>query len=380
MRKSNKIKLQSCLTFLFIVFLFVGVAAIIFVFIKIQAEVKILFGAPENSLSITKKILYTSKLYISGDKLLMNQNDLTENNYFEIVPGETVGQISYRLKTNDLIIDQEIFKDYLIYKGYDRKIQSGYFRIEPEMSGIQIAEKITSLVPDKVRFNILPGWRVEEIAAILPQSGIGIDSEEFLMLVYQPSPEWVLDGYQNFENLEGFLFPGEYLIDRETSTKEFINFFLKTFDESVTPDIYQALEAKNLTIQEAVILASIVQREAVQVEEMPLIASVFLNRHNIGMKLESDPTVQYAVGYKVDQASWWTNPLSLSDLQTDSEFNTYLYAGLPPHPICNPSLSAIQAIAFATESPYYYFRATCDGSGFHNFSETYEEHLSKGCP
>jgi UPF0755 protein len=189
-----------------------------------------------------------------------------------------------------------------------------------------------------------------------------------------------LDPYHTLGNLEGYLLPGEYLIDREISIDDFINTFLISFENNIQSDWSQALESKNLTIHEAVILASIVQREAVHIEEMPMIASVFINRHKIGMKLDSDPTVQYAIGYNVEQATWWTNPLSLEDLQFDSVFNTYLYSGLPPHPICNPSLSAIQAVAFASETPYYYFRATCDGSGFHDFSETYEEHLGKSCP
>lgn len=315
-----------------------------------------------------------------GDQLLIVQNDLSENYYFEIVPGESIGQISFRLESNNLILDEEIFRDFLIYKGYDRKVQSGYFRISPDMNGVEIAEKITSLIPDKVRFNILPGWRAEEIAAVLPQSGITVDPTEFLTLINNPSIGGILDNFSSLNHLEGYLYPGEYLIDREISTSDFINEFLESFIQNIPSEIYGALEAKNLSMQDALILASLVQREAVRSEEMPMIASVFLNRYQIGMKLDSDPTVQYSVGYNEKQMTWWTNPLSLADLQIDSKFNTYLYPGLPPHPICNPGLSAIQAVAFAVESPYYYFRATCDGSGLHNFSETYEEHLSKGCP
>jgi len=193
MNKSKRTKLQSCLTFLLLVFLFALVISIVFAFVILQNEVKNIYGPPETNLSLSKKILYTTKLYLAGDKLFLDQNGLTENYYFEIVPGETVGQISYRLKSTELITDQQIFEDFLIYKGYDRRIQSGYFRIEPDMNGIEIAEKITSLVPDKVRFNILPGWRVEEIATILPQSGLNINPEEFLALVHNPSPEWVID-------------------------------------------------------------------------------------------------------------------------------------------------------------------------------------------
>lgn len=97
------------------------------------------------------------------------------------------------------------------------------------------------------------------------------------------------------------------------------------------------------------------------------------------MKLEADPTVQYAIGYNTTQGIWWTNPLSVDDLKFDSPFNTYVYAGLPPTPISNPGLDALNAVAFPAETPYYFFRARCDGSGFHNFAVTFEEHLGNGC-
>jgi UPF0755 protein len=85
------------------------------------------------------------------------------------------------------------------------------------------------------------------------------------------------------------------------------------------------------------------------------------------------------VGYNKKQETWWTNPLSLEDLKANSPFNTYIYTGLPPHPICNPSLQAIQAVAYAADTPYFYFRARCDSSGKHEFARTYEEHLLNEC-
>jgi len=113
--------------------------------------------------------------------------------------------------------------------------------------------------------------------------------------------------------------------------------------------------------------------------EQPLIASVYLNRFRIGMKLDADPTVQYAIGYNILQQTWWTNPLSLLDLQLNSPYNTYIYADLPPTPISNPDLSALRAVAFPEETTYYFFRAKCDKSGFHEFSESFDEHLGKAC-
>jgi UPF0755 protein len=98
------------------------------------------------------------------------------------------------------------------------------------------------------------------------------------------------------------------------------------------------------------------------------------------MKLDSDPTVQYALGYNSTQNTWWTNPLTANDLQTQSPYNTYLNAGLPPGPIANPSISALQAVAFPAQTPYYYFRARCDGSGRHLFAATLEEQVKNACP
>ena len=132
-------------------------------------------------------------------------------------------------------------------------------------------------------------------------------------------------------------------------------------------------------MHQALILASIIEREAILDEEMPLIASVFLNRLDQNMQLAADPTVQYALGYNSNQNSWWTNPLSLEDLKYQSPYNTYIHVGLPPGPICNPGLNALQAVAMPAQSDFFYFRAACDGSGSHNFAVTFEEHLENGC-
>jgi UPF0755 protein len=121
-----------------------------------------------------------------------------------------------------------------------------------------------------------------------------------------------------------------------------------------------------------------VEREAILDEEMPTIASVFLNRLSSEMKLDSDPTVQYAAGFNHTQNTWWTNPVV--DTEIDSPYNTYLHPGLPPGPIGNPSLEALQAVAFPAQTGYYYFRAACDHSGRHVFAVTYEEHINNGCP
>jgi UPF0755 protein len=245
-------------------------------------------------------------------------------------------------------------------------MQSGDFTLSPAQSALEMAYALMDATPSEVPFAILAGWRLEEIAESLPTSGLRIAPEVFLAEAQR-------------RNLEGYLLPGVYSTPRTATAKTLLDGLSAAFEAALTPELRAGFDNQGLTMNEAVRLASIVERETVVVDEMPLIASVFFNRLAIGMKLETDPTVQYAVGYNEDQSTWWTNPLSVADLKFDSPYNTYLYPGLPPGPICSPSPEALRAVAFPAQTPYYYFRAACDGSGRHNFAETYEEHVGNEC-
>jgi UPF0755 protein len=219
---------------------------------------------------------------------------------------------------------------------------------------------------------------MEEVADALPTSGLKISPEEFVSVASSAPPG--IDYLPPSASTEGFLFPDTYILSRDTGPDELVEILLRNFSLHLTSDIREGFARQDLEPYQAVILASIVQREAVQAEEQPQIASVFLNRLAQGMKLDSDPTVQYALGYDPVGSTWWTNPLSSEDLQVDSPYNTYLYPGLPPGPIANPSLGALRAVALPAQTPYQYFRARCDGSGLHLFAETFEEHLENACP
>jgi UPF0755 protein len=246
------------------------------------------------------------------------------------------------------------------------------------MSPIAIARELQDATPEEVNFVILPGWRMEEIAASLTTSGLTFSAEEFLTAARSPHPDF--DFLANATTTEGFLYPDSYIVPRGVTANDFVNGLLRNFALHLTPDLTNEYQRTGLTVYQAVTLASLVEREAVQDEEKPSIASVYLNRFKINMKLDADPTVQYALGFSPLQQSWWTSPLTLVDLQVNSPYNTYIYAGLPPTPIANPSLEALRAVAFPAETNYLYFRAKCDGSGFHEFSETFDEHLTNECP
>jgi UPF0755 protein len=259
------------------------------------------------------------------------------------------------------------FRNFLIYSGLDTRIQAGDYDLSPALPAIEIAYILLDATPTEVPFAVLAGWRLEEIAESLPNSGLNI------------SPALFLEEAQN-RNVDGYLFPGIYIVPRDISVQDLLEVLTTAFEKAVTNEMRTSFSNQGLSVNEAVRLASIVEREAVLDQEKALIASVFLNRLAIGMKLEADPTVQYALGYNEVQETWWTNPLSADDLKFDSPYNTYQYGGLPPGPICNPSSESLRAVAYPAQTPYYYFRATCDESGQHNFAETYDQHLGNACP
>ncbi|GAG39770.1 unnamed protein product, partial [marine sediment metagenome] len=167
-----------------------------------------------------------------------------------------------------------------------------------------------------------------------------------------------------------------YRLPADASAGDLIRTMLFTFGQRVTQEIRQAIAGQGLTLHGAVTLASIVEREARLPDERPIIASVFLNRLVQGIKLEADPTVQYAIGYQEATGEWWKRPLLYADLEIDSPYNTYRYAGLPPGPIANPGLSSIEAVAYPAETGYLFFVLDCtaEQAGRHVFAETFEEH------
>lgn len=380
MAKKKRNTLRTVFYFLSLILLCIISLVLLWRADQVLAEVRQKYGPADEKLNLLQKSNYIIELYVNGERLLSPNLNMNNEEVFEISFGETVGQVTYRLEQEKIISDGDLFKKYLIYRGYDRKIQAGVFWIEPNMNAVQVAEKLINSTPEKIQFNILPGWRSEEIAASLPRSGLSIDPIEFLSIIRNPPISGLPEGFPKVATLEGYLLPDEYLFDRDAKLDDFIRIITGNFFNLVSSEIMNSLNEKNITLEEAIILASIVERESILDEEMPLIASVFINRYKIGMKLDSDATVQYALGYNQSQGTWWTNPLSNQDLQVISPFNTYLNIGLPPFAISNPSLTAIQSIAFAADTPYYYFRARCDGSGFHNFAVTFEEHLGNGCP
>ena len=338
------------------------------------------FGSASRSLDPLNRAIYATRLLLQKDDLLQPMDEKGASRTFNIQDGDTVNLIALHLEDAGLIRDAGAFRLYLIYSGADTRLQSGDFSLSPAVNALKIASILQDANAKDVNFRILAGWRLEEVAAALAVSGMAIKPEEFLLEATQPVAANLPSSLTKLKNLEGYMFPGVYRFKRTTRAGEVVQAVLQQFDQQVNLELRQAFQRQGIDLGQAVILASMVQREAMIADEQPMLASVFYNRLRKPMKLDSDPTVQYAVGYNAAQKTWWTNPLSAKDLKIDSPYNTYARVGLPPGPIASPSLSALRAVAYPAQSPYFYFRARCDNSGLHNFSTTYDEHLSKGCP
>lgn len=292
---------------------------------------------------------------------------------FTVQPGETAATIATRLQQQGLIRDAELFRFLLRYYKVDEKLEAGDYQLRPDMTMDEIIARLQH-GRFKAALVIIPeGWRAEEIAAFLEERGI-VDGQDFMELVHGGSYDYdFLRDRPQGSSLEGYLFPDTYRVPPRFNAADFIDLMLETFDARFTPEMHQVAASRGMAIHEVVTLASIVEREAVVASERPIIASVFINRLHAGMKLDADPTVQYALGYQDGEGTWWKRSLQVpEDLQVDSPYNTYLHAGLPPGPICNPGVASIQAVLEPAQTDYLYFVAMGDGS--HAFAETLEEH------
>lgn len=357
---------------------FILVVAIVPSFITAKAEQS--FGIPTTGLSITRRLYLSTLLVLQANDLTQPVNPNGAEVNLTINVGESVPSIIGKLWEAGLISNPGAYRSYLQYTGLDTSLKAGEYKLSPSQSAIEITQAIQSSISADITLTILPGWRLEEIANTLPSSGFNITAEEFYQDTHIRPEGYSFSSCLADESLEGYLYPGNYTVPRETTIAKLLPQVLMDFETQVSPELRTGFTTQGLDLCQAVTLASIIQREAIIEDEMPMIASVFYNRLSSGAPLASDPTVQYALGYNQIQSTWWTNPLSLEDLQVDSPYNTYIYTGLPPGPISNPGQSALRAVAFPAQTPYYYFRAACDGSGRHSFSETYDEHVQNACP
>lgn len=275
-----------------------------------------------------------------------------QSKIFIVAKGQGVREIAKNLKDEGLIRDQIVFFLYARFKGIDKQIQAGDFRLNPSMKATDLAENLTHGTLD-IWVTIPEGLRANEIADLLKTK----------MPSYDDS--WVTMLRQN----EGYLFPDTYLLPRGADVNLVISILKNNFEEKFkTLDLTKTKFTKN----QIIIIASLVEREAKHDQDRALVASVILNRLELGMKLDLDATIQYALGYQTDEKRWWKKSLTFKDLKLDSPYNTYMVAGLPPTPISNPGLSSLEAVVNPANTDYLFY--ITDSKGVNHYAKTLEEH------
>ncbi len=320
---------------------------------------------------------------------------------FIIAAGDTADAVANNLYRQALITNPNLFVDYVQYHRLDSQLNAGTYYLQQTQTIPEIAEAIaegkTALIP----LQTIEGWRLEEIAETIDNTpALPFTGADFIRLVrpdgsgapieipadfklWAGIPDVLYDGSQ--PSLEGFLFPARYDLNPGSTAIQLRDQMLLTFRTNVEPLYSQYLAQtpadQQMTLFEIVTMAAIVERESVQPEESPIIASLYLNRLRLPMKLDADPTVQYAIGYR--DGRWWPRLTGQNDyyalgvVQEKPAYNTYLKQDadphlLPPGPIASPGLAAIRAVMQPATTQYYYM-FSCDGST-HLFAMTLDEH------
>lgn len=282
--------------------------------------------------------------YLATRPTSLIQQPASDGEIFVISRGEATDTIVNRLKQAGLIHSSLAFNLVLYQQGLMGKIQAGDFRLSREMNALEIVQSLTHGTLDQWTV-FIEGWRAEEIAAELKL----------------PNSEFVSE--------EGFLFPDTYLMPKNASPAAVIKILKNNFDKKID-SLLADIKKSDLTLKQVIILASLVEREVSQDQDRAIVAGILLKRWQNDWPLQVDATVQYALGR---DGNWWPK-VSKADLEIKSAYNTYLYRGLPPGPICNPGLASIKAVIYPKESEYWFYLS--DRQGQMHYARTLEEHNS----
>jgi UPF0755 protein len=279
----------------------------------------------------------------------------------KISKGESVSEMASKLHSAEIIGSKFWFRVYAKITQADRKIKAGYYVLRKPSSIREVLKKMILGETSDIKVTIPEGFTLKEIGDLLSEK-VGVDTGEFFSLAYDTA--YIHKFKINASSLEGYLFPETYLIPYGASAKEIIPRFVNEFFSVFTDSLQKRATKMSFSPEKIVTLASLVEKETSCDSEKPVISGVYYKRLKKGMLLQCDPTVQYVLtSHKTD--------LSYKDLKVDSKYNTYLYKGLPPGPICSPGKKSIYAALWPQDTPYLYFVSQ---GKTHIFSKNNKEH------
>ncbi|HKB10294.1 MAG TPA: endolytic transglycosylase MltG [Vicinamibacterales bacterium] len=285
--------------------------------------------------------------------------------FVELPPGSGSRAIAQRLVDAGVVRDLSTFRTALWFSGQGRHLKAGDYRFDRSMTPFEVIDKIARGDVFVINVTFPEGLSVAEMARIAESHGLGT-AASFAAAAKEGS--LVHDVDPSATDLEGYLFPETYAVSRHADAAKLIRLMVSRFDHVFTPELRAAAAARGLSVRQAVTLASIVEKETARPEERPLVAAVYTSRLRIGMPLQCDPTVIYAL----IRAGHYDGNIHKADLSFDSPYNTYRYPGLPPGPIASPGRASLEAAVHPAAADYLYFVSRNDGS--HEFARTLDEH------
>ncbi|HZR24826.1 MAG TPA: endolytic transglycosylase MltG [Vicinamibacterales bacterium] len=285
--------------------------------------------------------------------------------FVEIPQGAGSRTIGDRLVDAGVIHDHLTFRASLWLTGKGTKLKAGEYRFDRAMTPAEVIDKIARGDVYVSHLTFPEGLTVFDMAKLFESHGFG-PASAFVDAAMDSTAIKAID--PQAKTLEGYLFPETYALPRKTDAPKLVRLMVAQFQHAFTPELQEAAKAQNMTVRQVVTLASIVEKETAKPEERPMVASVYLNRLHIGMPLQCDPTVIYAL----QLAGRYDGNIHKEDLSIDSPYNTYRYPGLPPGPIASPGKASLDAAVHPAESQFLYFVSRNDGS--HEFARTLDEH------
>jgi UPF0755 protein len=285
--------------------------------------------------------------------------------FIEIPPGAGSRTIGDRLVAGGAVRDIWTYRAALYLTGEGRKLKAGEYRFDHPMTPTEVIDKIARGDVFVVSLTFPEGLTIAEMAKIFAAHGLGT-AAAFVAAAKDASLVHDLDPAAT--DLEGYLFPETYAVPRQTDAAKLVKLMISRFDHVLTPALRQEAGTRQLSVRQLVTLASIVEKETARADERALVAAVYATRLRIGMPLQCDPTVIYAL----TKAGHYDGNIHKADLSFDSPYNTYRYPGLPPGPIASPGRASLEAAAHPADADFLYFVSRNDGT--HAFARTLDEH------
>jgi UPF0755 protein len=285
--------------------------------------------------------------------------------FVEIPAGESTIGIGRRLIAAGVIRDELTFRLAVRWHGRGRTLKAGEYRFAEPASPATVIDRLAKGDVYLLPLTFPEGLTAEEMGQLFAQSGLGT-AKAFVAAARNPAPIKAID--PEADTLEGYLFPDTYSLPRQIGAEALVERMVRRFTTVFDEDLRARAKATGLTVRQIMAIAALVEKETARGEERPLVAAVYRNRLRIGMPMQADPTVIYAL----KRAGRWNGNIRRADLDFDSPYNTYRYPGLPPGPIASPGRAAIEATISPAKVDYLYFVSRNDGS--HAFAATLPEH------